>query len=1773
MVAIGCLFSIAANGQANALKLQSGRSIQFSNTQELVSQQLTNGAGKALMYVKFANAPNEMLLQPKKIELQDYIGNNTFLVYLNNASVNSLVESGAISWAAVLPQDKVSKMLSDKLTSTSNKTESVLITVRKNTSRTDIETALNTIGATLDKEQFMYRGNIWKVTLAEKDLSKLAALAVVRFVNPILQDVGLVDGAIGITNSNKARMSIGAGGYGLDGTGVMTGIGDNSDPRHYDFEARVISFSNTVMQTHGDHVTGTVGGNGIIDEKLKGFAPKVNLVENYFSNILYDADIYRQDFNMTLTNNSYKLSASNVCAYAGTYDAYSQFVDQQLRDIPDLLHIFAAANDGGMTCSGYPAYFHTVAGGYQTAKNALVVANQGKTLTTFVPSSSRGPVDDGRLKPEITAMGQGLNSTVGMSTYQALTGTSMACPNVTGVASLLTQRFKQLNSNANPNAALLKAILMNGADDMGNPGPDFRFGFGMMNTSNSLRIIDNASYFNGIINTSQVQTFNVNVPPGKSIAKIMLYWHDPAASPSAPTALINDLDLTVLTPSAVTISPWVLDHTAANVNNNATQGIDRRNNVEQVTVANPASGTYIINVSGFNVPVPNQEFWVVYDLIDEGIAIQYPFGGEKMEAGVLNYIHWEASPGVGTFNLEYSIDNGNTWIVMQNNIAATVRNYAWNTPSSIFSNECLVRVTRGAEQSTSGRFIIMSRPTVQLHPTQCPGSIRMTWNGITGSNGYNVYIKQGDDMVFKGSTTNTEYTIYGLSPDTLYWVAVAPTLNGEAGLRSVAISRQPNSGNCLGLTNNGDLMVQSIVSPTHGREFTSTQLTYNEDLTIVLRNFDNVAATNYTVAYRVNNGPWTNNIYNNSIPAVGSLTLNVGTIDLSAVDTYTITVAVTNLNYNDPVKTNDTLYATIKHIANPPISLDIDYEEGFETAVVNHVGSGFFGLTGADRWDFTQTTAYGRVRSFVNNTVTISGTNALSMDNDRNLTASAPDASMNEVIGTFNLSNYDTTREIRFELDYITHAESFFGNNGNRIYVRGSDTDPWIQISAYNIPSGVVYNTGSISLRDLFRSNGQNFSTSTQFRLGQYDRSIISNKTSGTGMTFDNFKIYAIKGDVYMVSVDSVTHYNCGLDNNMPLNVRVANGVDDTVYNVEISYQLNNGPVVTEIIPYIEGKDTINYQFTSLLDMSSYQVHNLSVWVFTPIDTYRNNDSLLDIQIRNIPLIASYPYLEDFEDNNGYYYAEGANSSWAYGTPNSDKIKYAASGTKAWKTNLNGKYNANETSYLYLPCFDIAGLGKPMLSFSLATDIEEPKDGQLFDAAYIEYSFDEGGNWHKLGASLNGTNWYNDATHKAWAKRNEHYWHVASYELPYLAGRNVSLRFVFNSDNGTEFDGIAIDDIHIFDLQNLIFDKDSFDAPVTMNVGPWQNVNNFTDTSFNIAVSLFGVTGTLGKTEVQAYKHKNFLTPDSAQYILPKSFTIKADNDAGDTATVRFFVTDQAIKTIRNDKSCPTCTQPTEVYRLGMTQYRDNIDKSRENNLLTDNREGVYTYTQFNNIRWVPYDNGYYAEARVKEFTEFWFNDGGPLGIMPAGFTHITFEAEHHGFSEALLTWVSYIDNFVSKYELQRSYNGADYETIATFNAIGNDTVKSQTYTYKDAPRIDGGQVYYRVIYQLKDAVRHSTVIRMLDWVNVEEGFGVYPNPITDGKLYFKWVKDNDAPIQWALYALSGQKVINNVITENTYAGAQVIDLGAMGIQSGVYILKVKSGGKEWEFKLTVVRN
>ena len=152
--------------------------------------------------------------------------------------------------------------------------------------------------------------------------------------------------------------------------------------------------------------------------------------------------------------------------------------------------------------------------------------------------------------------------------------------------------------------------------------------------------------------------------------------------------------------------------------------------------------------------------------------------------------------------------------------------------------------------------------------------------------------------------------------------------------------------------------------------------------------------------------------------------------------------------------------------------------------------------------------------------------------------------------------------------------------------------------------------------------------------------------------------------------------------------------------------------------------------FSHTADLSAWQAYTITGWVSYPGDTYPANDTLLPVHFQTTPLISTYPYLQGFETNNGYWYTGGINSSWQWGTPQKTVIDKAANGLKCWVTSLTGDYNNNELSYLYSPCFDISSLQQPILSFS---HIFQTEDDCACDYHWAEYSTD-GVNWIRAGS-------------------------------------------------------------------------------------------------------------------------------------------------------------------------------------------------------------------------------------------------------------------------------------------------------------------------------------------------------------------------------------------------------------------------------------------------------
>jgi hypothetical protein len=242
------------------------------------------------------------------------------------------------------------------------------------------------------------------------------------------------------------------------------------------------------------------------------------------------------------------------------------------------------------------------------AKNILAVGSivDNGTFGDISSFSSRGPAKDGRVKPDVVARGSSVLSSMPTNIYGRSSGTSMAAPVVTGVAALLVEQWRKTFNGASPSPAQLKALIIAGTDDLGNPGPDYTFGFGLVNAKRSVdTIIADAGAGNRIRNlsfTGPGQTIETNMLLTQAQnVRVVLNWADPpiaflGGDDIAQKALVNDLDVKVIGPDGATHRPWVLNKTA--FRDNATRGVNTIDNTEMLEIANAPAGLYRIVATG-----------------------------------------------------------------------------------------------------------------------------------------------------------------------------------------------------------------------------------------------------------------------------------------------------------------------------------------------------------------------------------------------------------------------------------------------------------------------------------------------------------------------------------------------------------------------------------------------------------------------------------------------------------------------------------------------------------------------------------------------------------------------------------------------------------------------------------------------------------------------------------------------------------------------------------------------------------------------------------------------------------------------------------------------------------------------------------------------------------------------------------------------------------------------------------------------------------------------
>ncbi|MGZ8554407.1 MAG: S8 family serine peptidase, partial [Chitinophagaceae bacterium] len=807
---------------------------------------------KSFVIIQFEKIPTSIekeQLKKEGIELLEYVPNNAYTATVTgslNTTALSRIKIRAI--VELTPEQKMEPSLANGIFPSwavkAEGTIDVWVSFPKTFSFETVSAEITAKNFDIVSTDFK-SNNIIALRIATNRLKELASFPFIDYVQTApKRDEPLNFYSTALSRANTLSSSLPAG-RNLKGDGIVIGVGDLINPwQHFDLTGRFINRSFTTglggSDYHGLHVAGTIGGAGIIQEVYTGYAPKSKIITQFFSGILAYAPEYVQDHGMVITNNSY--GNPDGCASYGVYDLVSRFLDQQAFQLPNLQHVFSAGNSGNANCSPYPAGYANVLGGYQSSKNPICVGSND------FGNSSKGPVKDGRIKPEIVAQGIVTSLNKDMTGYRSSGGTSHSSPGVSGGLALLYQRYKQLNSGSNPKSGLMKTLLCNGAIDIGNAGVDFHYGFGLMNLLRSVTMLENTNYFNTSVNTGDTNTHTITLPGGSSIAqlKVMLYWNDSAAAPLVATTLVNDLDLQVTDPSAVVHLPQLLNTNPPNVALTATTGADHLNNIEQVVINNPAAGTYTFSVNGTTIPSgANHEYFLAFDTIPVSTKLTYPLGGEHLRSGDNIRIGWDSYGNpANDFTLQYSIDNGTNWIpVTGANIAANLRQFSWTIPAIAgnATSQARVKIIHNGTgiESISDAFTIVGVPQITLAPVQCEGYIALTWPAITGATDYEIMLLQGEEMVSVGTTASLNYTISGLSKDSLYWVSLRSRVNGMPGRRDTAISRQPNTGTCAGTISDNDLKIDTILSPAKtGRKFTSTALSATTTITIRIENLD-----------------------------------------------------------------------------------------------------------------------------------------------------------------------------------------------------------------------------------------------------------------------------------------------------------------------------------------------------------------------------------------------------------------------------------------------------------------------------------------------------------------------------------------------------------------------------------------------------------------------------------------------------------------------------------------------------------------------------------------------------------------------------------------------------------------------------------------------------------------------------------------------------------------------------------------------------------------------
>lgn len=540
-----------------------------------------------------------------------------------------------------------------------------------------------------------------------------------------------------------------------DGGGVLTS--------HQEFGGRAKSQqTSTGTNDHATHVAGILVASGI-SPSARGMAYEADLKIWDYTND--NAEISTASTSLLISNHSYGYQAGWVYDETkkkwqwwgndavstfedykfGLYDANAQTWDRIAYNAPNYLIVKSAGNSRNengpaagefyflKTSTDSSSIARAKNDGYDiistsgTAKNILTVG--AANLSSIVPSKSSevsisnftawGPTDDGRIKPDVIAVGTGMFSTNNANdkAYSTQNGTSMSSPQAAGSLFLLQQLYNRLNNNTFMLASTLKALTIHTALDMETAGPDYKSGWGLIQIDKAAEIIKNKGTSHllteGKLNQGQTKTYTF-VSSGNGPLKATIAWTDPEGTTSTTLnnrtpRLVNDLDIRI-TSGTTTYLPFTLDPAAPEAL--PVTADNSRDNVEQILLNNVLPGqSFTLTVSHKGIlKNSTQDFGLVVS--GTGGVAYCPLSPSTLTTNLQTFTLGTAKDSTGLKPV-FSAELGatvNTKFNFKNSTAKQVRLYAdWNQDGDFAdSGEELYNSQNTTNTSVSGNIIIPS---------------------------------------------------------------------------------------------------------------------------------------------------------------------------------------------------------------------------------------------------------------------------------------------------------------------------------------------------------------------------------------------------------------------------------------------------------------------------------------------------------------------------------------------------------------------------------------------------------------------------------------------------------------------------------------------------------------------------------------------------------------------------------------------------------------------------------------------------------------------------------------------------------------------------------------------------------------------------------------------------------------------------------------------------------------------------------------------------------